>query len=273
MLIIRAGVHFHYQVTGSGPQPVLLLHGWGREASYWQPLVDGLAQRSAGRYKFYAVDLPGFGLSSTPQTAWGSEEYAHFLADWMQELEPTGRWVVLGHSFGGKVALYLVRWLMQNHRQAAIRQLILLDSAGIKTTPTIRQRLRSLLAKGWRCAIELGGRWQLWRTDAALARWRQRFGSDDYNAATGLLRQILVRVVAEDVSGWLASVLLPVLLIWGQQDRATPLAQGQLMAQQLPQARLVVLPQVGHDPLINAELIIQVVSLISNQLQVISNEH
>jgi len=81
--------------TGTGAARVLALHGWGRTRADLLPAVEG---RDA-----LVPDLPGFGASPPPPTAWGSREYAEQLAPLLAE----GGWTVVGHSFGGRVAVQL----------------------------------------------------------------------------------------------------------------------------------------------------------------------
>ena len=76
-------------------------------------------------------------------------------------------------------------------------------------------------------------------------RFASRFGSDDYRQA-GSMRGTLVRVVNEDWRHLLPKILAPTLLIWGELDQETPLADGLIMEQLIPDAGLVVFPGAGH---------------------------
>jgi pimeloyl-ACP methyl ester carboxylesterase len=82
---------------------------------------------------------------------------------------------------------------------------------------------------------------------APLRDWfGRRFGSDDYRQASGALRGTLVRLVNEDAQPLLPKVAASTLLIWGDQDDATPLTDGTLMERLIPDAGLVVFPGAGH---------------------------
>ncbi|MDP9388251.1 MAG: alpha/beta hydrolase, partial [Actinomycetota bacterium] len=82
---------------GSGPASVLALHGWGRSAADFDAALAGLDA--------VALDLPGFGATPPPPQAWGGAEYAAAVAPVLDEMAPPV--VVLGHSFGGRVAVHL----------------------------------------------------------------------------------------------------------------------------------------------------------------------
>jgi len=79
-----------------------------------------------------------------------------------------------------------------------------------------------------------------------LEKLRVTFGSADYAAASPMMRQCLVRVVNEDLSHLLPTITPPTLLVWGENDTATPLADGQRMEKEIPNAGLAVIRGAGH---------------------------
>src|SRR5438067_3542048 len=83
---------------GSGPPWVLALHGWRRTQRDWNDVLVGLDA--------IALDLPGFGATPLPDRPWGSPEYAAAVTP-VLEREFDGPAVVIGHSFGGRVATHL----------------------------------------------------------------------------------------------------------------------------------------------------------------------
>lgn len=238
MLVERSGILFHYQVKGSGKIPVLLLHGWGRDASYWQRLVVDLENRDLN-FRFYLVDMPGFGISAPPPKIWGARDYADFLSAWMRDEAPQENWIVIGHSFGGKVALFLARIYQR------ISSLILLASAGVVARRTWPIRIK---IAGMRCLkklLSVVAPAEL--VDRILEIYRMRHGSIDYQMARGVMRAVLVRTLSEDVTAWLPEIRVPALLIWGREDSATPISGAQVMQRLLPQAQLKIIEKVGHD--------------------------
>ena len=80
----------------------------------------------------------------------------------------------------------------------------------------------------------------------ALDKFRAHFGSADYNAATGFLRDTMVKVINEDLQPYLAEIQRPTLLIWGDQDTATPMRDAHIMEKEIPDAGLVVVKNAGH---------------------------
>ena len=79
-----------------------------------------------------------------------------------------------------------------------------------------------------------------------LEKLRVKFGSADYAAASPMMRQCLVKAVNEDLSHLLPGIKAPTLLVWGDKDTATPLADAQKMEKEIPNAGLAVIPGTGH---------------------------
>ncbi|MCR3956000.1 MAG: alpha/beta hydrolase, partial [Gudongella sp.] len=95
------GLKINYIKTGSG-EPVLILHGWGASIETVMPIVNTLKKS----HTVFALDLPGFGKSQEPQEVFGSFCYADIVKEFMDRLMP-GRLSLVGHSFGGKLAIIL----------------------------------------------------------------------------------------------------------------------------------------------------------------------
>jgi pimeloyl-ACP methyl ester carboxylesterase len=75
---------------------------------------------------------------------------------------------------------------------------------------------------------------------------RQRYGSPDYRAAHGVMRQVLVRTLAETYDDQLAAIACPVHLVWGDDDAEVPLVVAERLAERLAGATLTVCPGAGH---------------------------
>jgi pimeloyl-ACP methyl ester carboxylesterase len=222
------GLRLAYRLRGpAGPAaPLVILHGWGASLE----AVAALQEVLSDVRQTVAFDLPGFGQSGVPPAVWGSPEYAACLRQALARLG-LERVALLGHSFGGKLAIHLaVGW------PDLVERLVLVNAAGIRLPASAAVRARRT---GYRLGRRLLGRGRL------AERLLGRLGSTDYRQA-GALRPILVRVVNEDVRPLLPRVGAPTLLIWGDQDQETPLAGAAIMEREIPDAGLVVFPGAGH---------------------------
>jgi pimeloyl-ACP methyl ester carboxylesterase len=216
-------------VTGTEVPRVLALHGWARSHRDFDAVV---APEGEAPLPAIALDLPGFGASPPPPGAWGAEAYAEAVGTVLGEMGAPV--VVLGHSFGGRVALHLA-----TQHPAAVRALVL---TGVPLLHPLGRRGRVALSfKAVRRLHRMGV-----VPDRTMEAARQRHGSADYRAAEGIMRQVLVRVVNETYEPQLDAVRCPVHLVWGADDTVAPVEVADRSVGRLAQGDLVVLPGVGH---------------------------
>lgn len=226
------GLSVRYQMGGHGPS-VLLLHGWGGSIESFFPVYNALIRS----YSVYAIDMPGFGQSSLPPSAWGSADYAHLTLKVMDYLK-LDRPHLIGHSFGGQVTINLAATYPER-----VGKLVLVCSAGIRLPPPLAILLKRSTARIGKWLAAHGG--QLGeRLCAAIYR---RIQSQDY-ANAGPLRGTLVKVINENLSPLLPRIKSPTLLVWGEHDRHVPLGAAQVMVRLIPDAQLVVFENAGHFP-------------------------
>ena len=227
------GLKLHYTDSENGEKVIILMHGWGCNHSTLAS-VERVAL-SCG-YRVINVDFPGFGDSEEPADVWGVEEYTRQIEALVRKLgiaSPT----MLGHSFGGRVGiLYASR--------NPVDKLILVDAAGIKPKRSFTYYRKVYTFKLIKRLMYLF----LGRDEAErrLDARRAKAGSSDYANATPMMRRILSKVVNEDLTDRLASIRAPTLLIWGENDTATPLTDAKKMERLIPDAGLVSFPGCGH---------------------------
>jgi pimeloyl-ACP methyl ester carboxylesterase len=227
-----AGVRLGYREAGAGP-PIVLLHGWGGESRSFHPLQQALAPS----FRTLAPDLPGFGRSALPPTTWGVDDYADHLTTWLDDLS-IERTSLIGHSFGGRVAIVLAAT-----RPDRVDKLVLTASAGILPRRTLGYHLK---VRSARLARKVLGTPPIASVRPALERrLYDALGATDY-ANAGPLRPTFVRVVNQDLRPLLPRIVAPTLLVWGEKDDSTPLADGKLMAREIPNSRLIVYRGAGH---------------------------
>jgi len=211
---------------GSGSVRVVALHGWGRDRRDFRLVLEGLDA--------VAVDLPGFGATPPPAAAAGAAGYAGMVAAWLEQLSAPQ--VLVGHSFGGRVAVVLAATrpeLVAGLVLVGVPLLHRLDRAARR--PPITYRL-----------VRLAHRAGL-ISDERLEREKRRRGSADYRAVTGVMRDTLVRVVSESYEDRLPDVACPVRLVWGAADSEVPAEVAHRAAALLRNVDIEVVEGCGHD--------------------------
>ncbi len=191
----------------NGPGPLMVgLHGWGRDHRDFSSVLSG--------YPHLLIDLPGFGVSPPPTATWGAADYASCVAGVLDSRaavtgEVGGAAVVIGHSFGGRVAVCLAA-----SRPDLVRAMVL---CGV---PLIRSPRAGKVPVGYRLGRKARQMGLL--SNRRFEAMRRARSSDDYNAAIGVMRSVLVRVVNESYDEQLAAARCPVAMVWGSRDRAVP---------------------------------------------------
>lgn len=210
------------EVYGEGPPRVLALHGWGRRGSDFGQSLYGIPA--------LAPDLPGFGASPAPDTVLGAEGYADILAEILSAFDRPP--VLVGHSFGGRVAVSLAA-----RAPRAFSRLILTGAPVLRSKPPRKPPI------AYRLVRALNGMGLV--SDHRMEQLRRRSGSADYRAASGVMRDILVRVINESYERELAEIGCPVLFLWGGDDREVPKSVAHLAAELIGHAHAA--PGSEHD--------------------------
>lgn len=224
----------------SGPNsapPVILMHGWGCNSA----TVASIQNIFGGQYHVFNVDLPGHGKSQEPPMLpsgqpWGVEEYAELIEKLMAVLGLENVSLV-GHSYGGRVAIIL-------SSRNKINKLVLVDAAGVKHRKSMKKlaKIYSFKAAKKMLPLLLGKK----RGQAAIEKWRGKAGSADYRNSSPMMRMVMSRSVNQDLRKYMPEIKAPTLLIWGENDTATPLGDGKIMEKLIPDSGLVSFKGCGH---------------------------
>lgn len=225
------GITLNYTLEGEGI-PVVLMHGWGCNhttlASIEKILLPG--------FKVLNVDFPGFGNSSEPDTVWGVEEYTRIMEELLVK-ENIENPILLGHSFGGRVGIVYAS-------RNKVRKLILVDAAGIKPKRSAKYYIKVYTYKFVKRMLPL--LFGKTKGEELLNKYRGKVGSSDYSSASNMMRAILSKVVNEDLKHLMPQIKAPTLLIYGENDTATPVSDARIMEKLIPGSGLVVFNGCGH---------------------------
>jgi pimeloyl-ACP methyl ester carboxylesterase len=211
------------EVYGEGPPKVLALHGWGRRGRDFAMVLEG--------FSGLAPDLPGFGATPAPVEVVGADAYADIVSGLLDSFDRPP--VLVGHSFGGRVAVCLAA-----KHPGRVGPLVL---TGV---PLIRDQRGKTPAIGYRMIRGLNRIGII--SNGRLEREKRRRGSADYRAATGVMRDILVKVVNESYEEQLSRLNGPVRLIWGEDDHEVPVSVAEMAKSLIKGASIEVLPGIGH---------------------------
>lgn len=231
MQIVVDGLLTSYVLQGKG-RLVLVLHGWGDSHKGLRDLIGRLAKR----YQVLALDLPGFGATQVPPTAWDLDDYGRFVAASLDKLGLKQPYAVVAHSNGGALA---VRAISLKALQPA--KLVLLASSGVRTNSRFKRAFLKFVAK-------VGNVATLWLPE----RYRQGLRKSLYGAAGSdmlvvpELQDTFKKTVRQDVQADAVAIDVPTLLIFAANDNEIPWADGRQYHSLIKHSRLEVIEDAGH---------------------------
>jgi len=211
------------EMYGEGDPSILALHGWGRRGSDFAAVLEGLSG--------IAPDLPGFGASPAPDEVMGAEAYADIVAGMLDFFDRPP--LLVGHSFGGRVAVCLAAKYPDRVGAMVLTGVPLIRLETGRRPPLAYRVVRRLNRIGL-------------ISNERLEREKRSRGSDDYRTTSGVMRDILVKVVNESYEGQLGRIQSHVHLLWGADDRDVPVSVAETADALIPDSTLEVLPGVGH---------------------------
>lgn len=229
-------VNVNYIQYGEG-KDVLLLHGWGQNIQMMRPIGDNLCSN----HRITIIDFPGFGESDEPSTPWTIDDYSLLIENLVKALN-IRKPIVMGHSFGGRVAIHF-------SANNPIEKLVLFGSPCIRENKKLPLSTRIL-----KKLKTLPG------MDKLGEEMKKYIGSRDYKAASPIMRQTLVNVINEDLSSYARKIEEPTLLIWGEADTEAPVDDARELEKIMTDAALIILPGTHYAYLENLGQVINILN-------------
>ncbi|MFH1192657.1 MAG: alpha/beta hydrolase [bacterium] len=255
-----------------GKNIFLILHGWGGSSDSWEKVCEFLKND----YEIYALDFPFFGKSDNLDEVWKVDNYVELVEEFARDvignsatiksLTPTSppqvrNILLIAHSFGGRVAIKIAtknpKWL---------KKLYLCDAAGIKHSQTIKQKIAGIIAKigkknkelkrddnshgkipPIRLSLRAGSNPPLEKGGIIRKGFYKIFSASDYyNCKNEIMRETFKNIIAEDLTPYLSEIKIPTVIIWGDKDKYTPLADGILMNKKIKNSERHIIKGIGH---------------------------
>ena len=226
--VIIKGIKSHYIVKGDKKRCVILMHGWGQNTEMMEYIQDYLKDY----FTVYNIDFPGFGKSENPDRTYSTVDYTDWLKQFLANFNVVDP-ILIGHSFGCRIA---IRYASEN----SVYKMILTGAAGLRNKRGADYYLRVYSYKFMKQVFKL----------PIIKNYQKQFqkksGSSDYQNATGVMKSTFVSVVNENVIDILNKVSCEVLLVYGENDDATPVWMGKVMEEKMQNATLVIFEKQGH---------------------------
>ena len=199
--------------------PTLLLHGWGCDGSIFDSLISLMPQKN-----FIVIDFPPFGKSNVEPKDWNVFTYANMVISLCEHMG-ISKVDVLGHSFGGRVAI-----ILSALRPNFVGKCILIDSAGLKPKRGIKYYCKLYFYK---FAKRLGFMFN-------------NAGSSDYKALSNEMKKVFVSIVNQNLDDYLPLIKKQTLIIFGENDKETPVYMAKKLHKNIIGSRLEIIKGAGH---------------------------
>lgn len=208
-----------YLRRGEG-KDLVFLHGYLSCKESFYPQIGYFSRH----FRVTAPDFPGFGKSDRIPAAWSVGDYADWLEGFFKEQGIVFPYVI-AHSFGGRVALKCLA-------RGLIDRAVLTGCAGIVKKRTMAYRIR---VGGYRLVKRVAPRFA-----------EAHFGSREYRSLSPLMRESYKKIVNEDLREEAGRIARPVLYLYGERDKETPLSSGRILHECTAGSKLAVFKGCGH---------------------------
>ncbi len=230
----------HYEAEGNG-KPILFVHGWGGSMKS----LYKLHSLAAKKYTSIIIDLPGFGESDNPDPEWGVGEYAQHITTFIKSLN-LGPVNYFGHSFGGAVGIYA-----STHFSGVVDKLILCNSA-FKREPKKEKNNKKIVALIKNSYIY----------PYVKKLYYKIFHPDSDILVAPHLEINFRKIVTEDLTPIIPKISNKTLILWGENDRITPVSWAHELNAKINGSRLKIYTDARHGlPLLKPEAVFEEIEL------------
>jgi pimeloyl-ACP methyl ester carboxylesterase len=243
------GQKLHYFAAGEPNRPVvIILHGLISEASEWLQNIEVLSKQ----FHVIALDLPGCGQSDKPFINYSIGTFVDYLKGFMQTLD-CDRFSLIGHSLGAVIAInFALTYPNKVDRlvnvsggfgyalpEADDPQMLGFTPGSLKLlNPSTQAEVKKLLALA------------LYNQEIAQAEETVNYVFAVANNSSHVNERIveLLKQGEDTLDGKLSALNHPTLVLWGRQDKLTPVTLGDRFQAELPNSQLIVIDECAHNP-------------------------
>ncbi len=209
---------------------IIILHGWTYSLDKWKRFRELLKQNG---YNPVFIKIPG--LTELTDEVWDIQKYSDWFKNKLKSEKE--KVILLGHSNGGRIAAFYA-----SEHPEKIGKLILVDSAGVYHKELVLQIKRFV----FKAVAKVG---KLFTSSEALKNFMYTLaGERDYQNASPDMKQSMINLSHHDLTPYLSGITTPTLIIWGREDKVTPLSDAVLMNRLIKGSKLKIIDGARHSP-------------------------
>ncbi|MCD5375254.1 alpha/beta hydrolase [Candidatus Gracilibacteria bacterium] len=221
-LLLGGKILSYYKGSLGNKQGVLVfLHGWMQDGKSFEAIFEILEEQNI---PYVSLDLPGFGGSALRHGDMSVEEYGDIAVEFIEKLGLLNP-VLVGHSFGGRISIYLGSFYKN------VEKIVLIGAAGIapKMNP-----MRLLVVKIGKGIFSLPG------LSGVGKNIKKSVSASDYTGA-GKMTQIYRNTISNDLQHYMQNITIPTLMVWGKEDDQVTVEEAKIMHKHMINSDLHVL--------------------------------
>ena len=234
------GVRLAYTLWGRGAG-VVFLHGWMCNRSFWQRQCRELAGRN---FRCLTIDFRGHGDSEAPAAGYSIQQLAADVSTMMAALE-FGPAVIVGHSMGGMVAQH---FCLERPEQTTAMVLVATIASDVEDRLISKRIASDATRMGFQRAFDR--HFDAWFAPGAPESVRGWVKRQMRSTSDELGLQLVGDYSHFDLTGRLGEIRHPTLVIGTRSDDSAPPGQSRRLAELIPGARLALIEDCGHFPLL-----------------------
>ncbi|RJQ26246.1 alpha/beta hydrolase [Candidatus Parcubacteria bacterium] len=222
---------------------IIILHGWGLSGNKYKDLKSILEFQG---YKVFIPDFPGFGIEPLKEDGYHLIDYAKFLDEYIKN-NKLNDIVLIGHSFGGRV---IVKYMGEvKDKKIEIKAIIISGSPLIRQKISSRKKIIIGLLKPLKIIYSIFPEKIYKNRISYYIRkliYRAIGEMDYYKASKNNMKKTFINIINEDQEKNLKKINTPTLLLWGKEDRITPLSIGVNIHKKIAKSRLSIIKNETH---------------------------
>lgn len=217
MEIIYKGTKVYYNKIGNGKQTILYLHGWGTSSKFFEFVANDMLATNI------LIDFPPFGKSQEPQLPYTLQDYANIVISILQT-ENIKNFSIISHSFGTRVAIYLIT--IYNIK---VDKFVITSGAGLKP----RNKCKKFFRK---CKFKI----------CKFFNKNYIAGTDDYKNLSNVMKKTFNNVISVNFDKEIQKIVCPTLIVYGDKDRQTPLYMAKIFNKKIKNSKLIIYKNFDH---------------------------
>jgi len=215
---------------------ICLVHGWEANTQKLEPLKKELENLG---WNVFLPRLPFFELPE-PQTPWELKDFTRFIDEGTKKFFQNKPYTLFGHSFGGRVGLKMAS---ERDDRSLLNSLIICAAAGISRTNIVKRLFFKTLVKVF------GPFKNLSFTKYILLKkiiYRLAKASDYAQIASEIKKETFRNIIEENLKSQARQIKIPTLILWGEQDKTTPISDAYFLKKNIVKSTLKVFPDENH---------------------------